>query len=89
MESVVKKSKKFSSERDMNNRKVRVENFSGKEKVEDCEAFLKTFEKVVFVERIVSNKKSYGVYDVAFEAKIVIVPMNSSILRNLSIRKHC
>ena len=67
MESVVKKSKKFSSERDMNNRKVRVENFSGKEKVEDCEAFLKTFEKVVFVERIVNNKKSYGVYDVAFE----------------------
>ena len=45
---------------------MRVETFSSKEKVEDCEAFLKTFEKVVCVERIVSNKKSHGVYDVSF-----------------------
>ena len=51
----------------MKNRKVRVENFSSKEKVEDCEAFLKTFKKVISVERIVSNKKAHGVYDVAFE----------------------
>ena len=71
----------------MNNRKVRVENFSGKEKVEDCEAFLKTFEKVVFVERIVNNKNLME--SMMLPSKIAIVPMNSSILRNLSIRKHC
>ena len=69
MEGVVHKPNKFSSVKDMNmnNRKVRVENFSSQEKVEDCEAFLKTFEKVVCVERIASNKKSRGVYDVSFE----------------------
>ena len=37
------------------------------EKVEDCEAFLKTFNKVVCVERIVTNRKYHGVYDVVFE----------------------
>ena len=63
MEGVVKKFNKFSSVKDMkmNIRKVRVENFSINEKVEDCEAFLKTFKKIVSVERIVSNKKSHRV----------------------------
>ena len=67
MEGVVQKFNKFSSVKDMKMNKVRVENFSIKEKVEDCEAFLKTFKKIVSVERIVSNKKSHRVYDVAFE----------------------
>ena len=67
----------------MNERMVRVENFSSKEKEEDGEAFLKTSKGVVCVERNVSsNKKSHGVYNLRL--KIAIVPMNSTLLFSLA-----
>ena len=58
---------KFSDERDLQIRKVRVENFGRREKVEDCKTFLKEFNDVISVERVDVKKHSHGSYDVTFE----------------------
>ena len=58
---------KFSEKNDFKIRKVRVDNFGKKEKVEDCKAFLKEFDDVISVEKVDGREHSHKSYDVSFE----------------------
>ena len=62
-----KSRKKFSEEKDVQICKVRVENFGRKEKVEECETFLKNFDAVISIEKVVDKDNWQRVYDVTFQ----------------------
>ena len=67
MDDELQSHKKFSKEKDVQICKVRVENCGRKEKVEECETFLKNFDAVISIEKVVDKDNWQRFYDVTFQ----------------------